>query len=85
MLAELFFIVDLLRKRGLHQTPQQTVSGRSPSDIFGRGKSRTSSVSPPPKPVAPPHTGGLNLLAPRAPQTVTRPAERYFRRPKGLN
>jgi hypothetical protein len=85
MLTELLFIVDLLQRRGLHQTPQQTVSPPSTvKSVFGRGKSRTPAVSPPPKPVAP-HTGPLNLLHPRAPQTVTRPAERYFRRPKGLN
>ena len=85
MLAELLFIVDLLERRGLHQTPQQTVSPPSSvKSVFGRGKSRTPSVSPPPKPVAP-HTGALNLLHPRAPQTVTRPAKRYYGRPKGLN
>ena len=82
MLAELLFIMDLLKRKGLHQTP---TSGRSPSTIFGRGKSRTASVSPPvtlgkPKSIA----EVMQDLPPQRIEDITIP-ERYYRRPKGLN
>ena len=87
MIVELLLIMDLLKRKGLHQTPQ-SVSGppASVSDIFGRGKSRTASVSPPvitlgqPKSIA----EVMQDLPPQRIEDITIP-ERYYRRPKGLN